>query len=126
MQKYLPTKISPALRKEIIRRLVAEFQPEAIYLFGTYAWGTPVAESDLDLMVIITSSHQTPAQRAVRAQQSLRGLLASVDVIVKTRAEFERYRSVYASLEAQVVEKGKLLYGRKVGSRQELADQSST
>jgi len=121
-----PIRISPSLKKEIIHRLVEEFQPETIYLFGSFAWGNPVAESDLDIMVILTDSQQTPSQRAARAQRSLRGLLAPVDVIVKTRSEFDRYRSVYASLDAQVAEKGRLLYGRKVSARQKLAEQSRT
>ena len=35
------------------QRLVAEFQPEEIYLFGSHAWGTPGQDSDIDLMVIV-------------------------------------------------------------------------
>ena len=105
--------VSPTLQKEVIRRLVDEFHPEAIYLFGSHAWGKPTADSDLDLLVIISQSRQKPIQRAVRAQRSLRGVKASVDVLVKTRREFERYTSVKASLEAQIVREGKLLYGRK-------------
>ena len=99
------------IRNQIVRRLAQEFQPEAIYLFGSYAWGTPVEGSDLDLMVIVRDSQQTPAQRSARAQRSLRGLLVPIDVLVKTREEFNRYRPVHASLEAQIAEKGKLLYG---------------
>jgi predicted nucleotidyltransferase len=113
-------RISPAIRKEITQRLVDEFDPEAIYLFGSYAWGQPKPESDLDLLVIVQESQQQPVQRAVRAQHSLRGLPAAVDVLVKTSSEVERYRHVYASLEAQILEKGKLLYGRsqtRVGTR---------
>jgi predicted nucleotidyltransferase len=105
-------RITSALRKEIIRRLVNEFQPEAIYLFGSYAWGKPKAESDLDLMVIVSESSESPIDRARRAQHSLRGILAAVDVLVKTRSEFHGYLAVKASLEAQVYEKGRLLYGR--------------
>jgi predicted nucleotidyltransferase len=105
--------ISPVLRKEVISRLVDEFHPEMIYLFGSHAWGKPNAESDLDLLVIISRSRQNPVQRAVRAQRSLRGVKAPVDVLVKTRKEFEKYVSVRASLEAQIVREGKLVYGRK-------------
>ena len=105
--------VSPALQKEVIRRLVDEFHPEAIYLFGSHAWGRPSADSDLDLLVIISRSRQKPVQRAVRAQRSLRGVKAAVDVLVKTRREFDRYTSVKASLEAQIAREGKLLYGRK-------------
>ncbi len=105
--------ISPFLRKEVIRRLVDEFNPEMIYLFGSYAWGKPDAESDMDVLVIIEKSSEKPIQRAVRAQRSLRGVKVPVDVLVKTRKEFEKYTSVKASLEAQIAREGKLLYGRK-------------
>lgn len=106
--------ISPVIRKEVIRRLVDEFQPEMIYLFGSYAWGEPNADSDLDLLVIVPESRENPIQRAVRAQRSLLGVKAAVDVIVKTKKEFQRYATVKASLEAQISREGKLLYGRKV------------
>ncbi len=105
--------ISAVTRKEVIRRLVDEFQPETIYLFGSYAWGKPDMDSDLDLLVIIPESRENPIQRAVRAQRSLLGVKAAVDVIVKTREEFQRYTTVNASLEAQIDREGKLLYGRK-------------
>jgi uncharacterized protein len=105
--------ISPALRKEVVRRLVDEFHPESIYLFGSHAWGRPNVESDMDLLVVIEKSSEKPIQRAVRAQRSLRGVKAAVDVLVKTRREFERYAAVKASLEAQITREGKLLYGRK-------------
>ena len=106
-------KITATLREEVVRRLVDEFHPEAIYLFGSHAWGKPTAESDMDLLVIIEKSGEKPIQRAVRAQRSLRGVKVPVDVLVKTRQEFEKYTSVKASLEAQITRKGKLLYGRK-------------
>ena len=105
--------VSSQLKKEVIRRLVKEFQPEAIYLFGSHTKGTSTEGSDLDIMIIVRDSSQTPAQRATRAQRSLRGLLVPVDVLVKTQAEFDRYRSVYASLEAEIAEEGELLYGSK-------------
>jgi predicted nucleotidyltransferase len=96
-----------------VKRLVDEFNPETIYLFGSYAWGQPEDESDVDLLVIVKTSRQKPVQRAVRAQRSLRGIKLPVDVLVKTRREFQRYLPVKASLEAQIIREGKLLYGRK-------------
>lgn len=110
-------KITPKIQDELIKRLVEEFQPEAIYLFGSHAWGEAQEDSDVDLMVIVSESIQTPARRSARAHRSLRGLLVPVDVLVKTIGEFNRYRSVHASLEARVAEKGKLLYGseRRIG-----------
>ncbi len=117
--------VSTTLLQEITRRLVDEFQPEAIILFGSHAWGKPNEDSDLDLLVIISHSDLPPTQRAMRAHRSLRGLAVPIDVLVKTRAEVERYRPVYASLECEVFEKGKVLYGSKAYSGKNLVDQST-
>ena len=47
--KSLPT----GLLAEMTRRLVAEFHPERIILFGSHAWGKPTDDSDVDLFVIV-------------------------------------------------------------------------
>jgi len=33
--------------------LVIEFNPEKIYIFGSYAWGNPTEDSDLDIMIVV-------------------------------------------------------------------------
>jgi predicted nucleotidyltransferase len=96
---------------EITRRLVAEFDPEEIVLFGSHAWGAPAADSDLDLLVILPTSDQSPTQRASRAYHCLRGIMAPVDILVKTREEVERFRGVRASLVSRILGSGRVLYG---------------
>lgn len=103
--------ISDELLQEIVRRLVAEFDPEQIILFGSHAWGTPDEDSDVDLMVIVSESDERPAARATRGHRALRGLDVSKDVLVKTRHESERRRGVASSLEAEVGQAGRVLYG---------------
>lgn len=100
------------LLDEIVARLVDEFRPEGILLFGSHAWGTPGDDSDLDLLVIVSNSDQQPTQRASRAYRCLRGIMAPLDVLVKTRQEVERYRHVRSSLVSRVMQSGKVLYGR--------------
>ena len=117
--------ISTTLLQEITRRLVDEFQPEEIILFGSHAWGQPDEESDLDLLVIVSHSELSPTQRAMQAHRSLRGLAVPIDVLIKTRAEVERYRPVYASLECEILEKGKVLYGSKAHAGKKLVNQSA-
>ena len=96
---------------EITRRLVAEFGPEEIVLFGSHAWGTPAADSDLDLLVILSTSDQSATQRASRAYRCLRGVMAPLDILVKTREEVERFRGVRASLVSKILGSGRVLYG---------------
>ena len=95
----------------ITHRLVAEFHPEKVFLFGSYAWGTPAEDSDVDLMVIVEDSDVKPAERARRAHLRMRGIPVPLDILVKTRQEFDRYRNVQASLEADILKRGKVLYG---------------
>lgn len=38
---------------EITERLVRLYNPQAIYLFGSYAWGHPDEDSDLDFLIIV-------------------------------------------------------------------------
>ncbi len=121
-------KVTSALLQEMTRRLVKEFDPEQIILFGSYAWGTPNKDSDVDLMVIVAESEETEYQRMVRALRVLREMTVPSDVFVKTRAEFDRYKHVYASLECLITEKGQVLYERrsKTGTRTKVVPQSAT
>ncbi len=114
-------KVTPALLQEMTRRLVKEFDPEQVILFGSYAWGKPNKDSDVDLMVIVSESQETDYARMVRAYDALIGMRVPKDIFVKTRAEFESYRGVRASLQNRIAEKGKVLYDNaKEPSRAEM------
>jgi uncharacterized protein len=102
---------------EVVNRLVREFDPEAIILFGSWAWGQPDAGSDFDVLVIVAASNEHPARRARRAYRCLGGIGVPVDVLVKTREEVERFRNVKASLEHKIFKEGKLLYERRSQAR---------
>ena len=100
------------LLDEVVCRLVAEFDPEQIILFGSHAWGVPHEDSDIDLLVIVAASDERPIKRAVRAHRCLRGLPFPKDLIVKTREEMDRFRGVPASLEAAILARGRRLHER--------------
>jgi predicted nucleotidyltransferase len=103
--------VSQNLLDEVTRRLAVEFKPEQVWLFGSHAWAQPEEGSDLDLLVVVPQSDESPLHRAQRAHRCLRGLRIAKDIIVKTRAELERFRHVRASLEAEILEHGRLIYG---------------
>lgn len=99
------------LLDEITRRLVSEFAPERVILFGSHAWGEPGEDSDIDLMVVVASSSEPRYQRAVRAHRVLADLPVSKDVLVETADEFAFRAQAPASLEHKIAHEGRLLYG---------------
>lgn len=103
--------VSQNLLDEVTRRLAREFALDQVWLFGSHAWGTPDEGSDLDLLVVVRESNEPPIRRAQRAHRCLRGLGVAKDVLVKTRAEVERFRAVRSSLEAEILQHGRLIYG---------------
>lgn len=106
------SKLNSDLMAEITRRLVNEFDPDQIILFGSHAWGIPDQDSDLDLLVIVAETDERPKTRSVRAHRCLRGIPLPMDLIVRSRDEMARSARVSASLEAEILDRGKVLYGR--------------
>ncbi len=99
------------LLNEAVERLAKEFNPEKIILFGSHAWGTPRADSDIDLFIIVKSAVLPPTQRATKAYRCLQGLKIPAEIIVSTQQEVEAFRSVPSSLTRKILEKGKVVYG---------------
>lgn len=102
---------STRILDEITRRLVLEFAPVRVILFGSHAWGEPGEDSDIDLLVVVGSSSEPRYQRAVRAHRVLADLPVAKDVLVETVEEFAFRAQAPASLEHKIVREGRLLYG---------------
>lgn len=96
---------------EATRRLVEEFKPEQVWLFGSYAWGEPTEDSDLDLMVVVPESSERPLKRMQRAQRCLRGVQLARDVLVSTAEAARRYSAVPSSLTYKIFHEGVKLHG---------------
>ena len=119
--------ITDDLLEEMAQRLVDQFQPNQVILFGSQAWGAPDEYSDVDLMVIVDDSDLPDYERAVQAHTCLSELDVPKDVIVKTQAEFEFFRDVRASLEHRIYKQGKVLYERsQKATGADLAHESAT
>jgi len=96
--------------EQVVSRLREALSPLAIYLYGSYAYGTPRSHSDLDLLVVVPSSELTPYKRDAIAYHALSGLGVPKDVQVYTREEFESRASLPVSFERTIKRKGRLLY----------------
>ena len=100
---------------EIIKQGVLDTVPaEAIYLFGSYAYGTPREDSDLDIFVVIPDSvEERPLDVGARILSRLydeRMPSASVDLVVNNAKLFHR-RKQGPTLQKTVAQKGVQIYG---------------
>jgi predicted nucleotidyltransferase len=103
--------VSPELLKEIVDRLVQGLRPERVYLFGSQARDQAIEGSDVDLLVVLPDSDLPRHRREALSYDLLWGITTPVDVIVLTRAEFQRASRVKTSLMSTVRAEGKVLYG---------------
>ncbi len=95
-----------------IRKFAAEvarrFKPRKIILFGSYAYGRPTEDSDVDLLVIM-SGRGRPQDKAIRIRRAVDADFP-MDLIVRTPAEVRRRLSWGDSFLQEVVQKGVALY----------------
>lgn len=104
--------ITKNMIEEVKKRLVDVYQPLTIYIFGSYAWGIPSEESDLDVLIVVPSSDEKTYIRPAAGHQALAGLNISKDIIVYTQKEFETLSQRATSLCARIKQEGKVLYAR--------------
>ena len=94
-----------------IRRFALEvgrrFRPEKIYLFGSQAYGTPHADSDVDILVVMPARNQL--DQAVKIERACDPPFP-LDILVRTPQNFHRRLADGDSLLSEIVAKGKILY----------------
>jgi len=98
--------------QEVTSRLVDTYQPLEIYLFGSYAWGQPDQDSDLDLVVIVENSNEKSYKRPIPGYDALLNMRIPNDIIVYTKKEWDELASNVTTLAYKIKNHGKRLYGR--------------
>lgn len=104
--------ISKEVLNEVKNRLIATYNPIAIYLFGSYAWGSPTKDSDLDLLIVVDQSEEKSYKRPIAGYKALRGLNISKDIIIYTKKEFDSKTTDVSTLGYKIKKDGKVLYAR--------------
>jgi predicted nucleotidyltransferase len=107
--RYPSPNIPLAAIRRFVRRIAERFHPDRIILFGSYAYGKPHAESDVDLLVIMPA-YDVIAQ-AIRISGAFERLF-SHSIIVRTPQQIERglREDDFDWFLREVMEKGKVLY----------------
>lgn len=97
--------------EEIVKRIVSEYQPNKIVLFGSYATGNPDRDSDIDLLIIKETS-----ERPIDRRVAVRKIIANpqrripVESIVLTPDEIKRRQAAGDKFIEEILTRGEVLY----------------
>ena len=97
----------PSARSASSRKIAERFRPEKIILFGSHAYGTPHADSDVDLLVIMPARNMIDQSVRIRRATEHRFPL---DLIVRTPEYVRRRIEDGDWFLREIVSKGKVLY----------------
>jgi uncharacterized protein len=107
--KEIKPPVSGKLFKEITERIVAKIKPEKIILFGSYAYGRPNKDSDLDLF-IIKNTRLSSGERYAAVSDALYPRVIPMDFVVKTPREVRERLAGFDPFVKEVLSKGRVLY----------------
>ncbi len=97
--------------QEIVDKLRTEYAPEKIILFGSYAYGDPRPDSDIDLLIIKkTNERFIDRWVAVRRILSDPKRLVGLETLVVTPQEVSRRLEIGDQFVKEILERGRVLY----------------
>jgi predicted nucleotidyltransferase len=94
---------------KIINLIVTNVDPDKVILFGSYAYGEPNKDSDLDLL-IIKDMDVEKNKRGREIRKYLRGTKIPVDLLVYTSKEVESLKHDKTTFLYQILDKGRALF----------------
>jgi len=94
--------------KQVVKNL-KKYRPEKVVLFGSYAWGKPKKDSDIDIL-ISKKTGGNPYKRIPEARSYLHNINKAFDILVMEPEEVEKRLKLGDFFIEEIVEKGKVLY----------------
>lgn len=94
--------------QEYADQIAREFKPEKIILFGSYAYGRPTPDSDVDILVVMRvegKPYQTAAAILTKTKPRF-----PTDILVRTPEELRKRLGLRDYFLREIVERGKTLY----------------
>ena len=95
----------------MVQKLIIEYAPKKMILFGSHAYGSPTPDSDIDILIIKETSERF-IDRWVTVQRILTGLHPSIPVetLVLTPHEIRTRLAIGDQFIKEIIEKGEVLY----------------
>lgn len=96
--------------KKITKKIIKKFKPEKIILFGSYAWGKPTEDSDVDLFIVKDTN-----KKILDRERELQSLLfgndfPAIDLLIYTPKELKKRLVIKDFFINDIIKKGKVLY----------------
>jgi predicted nucleotidyltransferase len=103
-------------KQEIIKALLP-LEPAKIILFGSFAYGKPTEESDIDLLIVKETPKEEVKELRLKARRNLRNFIfknhIGIDIVVDSQERINhRIQTVKDQFYGEIMEKGKLLYAK--------------
>jgi len=101
--------VERAAIQSFCRAVAKRFRPKAIILFGSYAYGHPTPDSDVDLLVIMPKTRERGERMSVRIRHAVPRNFP-MDLLVRTPKEVARRLRWGDVFVREVTEKGQVIY----------------
>lgn len=108
MDKVLPV-VKRHQIQAFVKQVVARFHPRRVILFGSYAYGKPTPDSDVDLLVVMPHKGHPAAVQAAEIRKSIHAGFP-LDLLVRSPEEVERRLTMDDFFVREITERGQLLY----------------
>jgi len=108
MQTTKKTRLPSSIKKQIVEKLMP-LKPEKIILFGSYAYGEPNEDSDLDICVV-RKEYKNRWDDKAKIRKALSGIDMPKDILNPKVDEFEFYKNEINSVYHDAYKKGELLW----------------
>ncbi|MBW8050030.1 MAG: nucleotidyltransferase domain-containing protein [Cytophagales bacterium] len=103
-------KADKKILEKVKNRLVKAYNPLAIYLFGSHAWGEPDKDSDLDLLVVVANETELESPKGLKGQYALADLGIAKDLIITKLDRFNQQANHPATLYFKIKNEGIKIY----------------
>jgi len=111
LKKIKPPKITKKMISEIVSKIVDNFDPEKVILFGSIVWGKPKEWSDIDILVIMKYRGSSP-KVAAKISNLAKPKLVPMDILVRTPQEIEKRVKLGDYFIKRILNGGKVLYDK--------------
>jgi uncharacterized protein len=105
------TPVTEEILAEVVRRIVTALHAEKVICFGSYAYGTPSDNSDVDILVILETDARA-ADRYLAVSRLIRPRPFPLDTLVKTPDEITQALAKGDNFISEIVTQGRVLYAR--------------